>query len=107
MVTMRVYKNMKTFHGPCPAPVRIFVAYATKLCRGRFMAPMRDHWGVKAPPEPERGCVRSTNRRACARSAALRLGLRPQPRSVRRPVAGLTEPAGPPTIFRNGKGQPW
>src|SRR6266567_788653 len=52
-----------------------------------FMVPMRGGKTVEAPHEPERGCVRSTSRSAPLGSQALsichalRLGLRPQPRS--------------------------
>src|SRR5438876_9106310 len=48
----------------------------------RFLVPMRAKNGVRATHEPERGRVRSTSRSTLEDSNALRLGLRPQPRTA-------------------------
>src|SRR5438552_14532812 len=42
MVPMRGGKTVEAFHEPSSPPLQTFVAYATKACRRRFLASMRD-----------------------------------------------------------------
>src|SRR5437773_7335860 len=46
--------EVSPFHEPSSPPVQTFVAYATKVCRRRFLASMRDFEIVGATHEPQK-----------------------------------------------------
>jgi hypothetical protein len=94
-------KHVLLPHEPMPKPVRTFVAYATKVCTGRFPVPMRDCRIVEAlrkPSELPRGFgvswVRGegTRRFDCGRPQQNQRGVRPV---TRQPPRSKTR-AGPP-----------